>query len=41
MRAWITERVGAERAAAYFQGMPPDALYPGLARYWATAHRGD
>ena len=32
---WITERVGPERAAAYFQGMPPDALYPGLARYWA------
>lgn len=36
VRAWITDRVGAERAAAYFQGMPPDALYPGLARYWAT-----
>ena len=35
VRAWIGERVGAERAAAYFQGMPPDALYPGLARYWA------
>ena len=35
VRAWISERVGAERAAAYFQGMPPDALYPGLARYWA------
>ncbi len=36
VRDWITERVGPERAAAYFQGMPPDALYPGLARYWAT-----
>ena len=36
VRAWITERVGPERAASYFQGMPPDALYPGLARYWAT-----
>lgn len=35
VRAWITERVGPERAAAYFQGMPPDALYPGLARYWS------
>ena len=39
VRDWISERVGPERAAAYFQGMPPDALYPGLARYWAT--RGD
>ncbi len=36
VRDWISERVGAERAAAYFQGMPPDALYPGLARYWET-----
>lgn len=36
VRAWITERVGRERAESYFQGMPPDALYPGLARYWAT-----
>jgi len=35
VRDWISERVGPERAAAYFQGMPPDALYPGLARYWA------
>ena len=35
VRAWIGERVGAERAAAYFQGMPPETLYPGLARYWA------
>ena len=25
---------------AYFQGMPPDALYPGLARYWATPRPG-
>ena len=39
VRAWISERVGAERAAAYFQGMPPATLYPGLARYWAR--RGD
>jgi glyoxylase-like metal-dependent hydrolase (beta-lactamase superfamily II) len=35
VRAWITARVGPQRAAAYFQGMPPDALYPGLARYWS------
>jgi glyoxylase-like metal-dependent hydrolase (beta-lactamase superfamily II) len=36
VRSWITERVGADAAATYFQGMPPDALYPGLARYWST-----
>jgi glyoxylase-like metal-dependent hydrolase (beta-lactamase superfamily II) len=40
VRAWITERVGVEAAAAYFQGMPPDALYPGLARYWAKRAAG-
>jgi glyoxylase-like metal-dependent hydrolase (beta-lactamase superfamily II) len=36
VRDWIEGRVGAEHAAAYFQGMPPDALYPGLERYWRT-----
>lgn len=36
VRDWIGGRVGPERAAAYFQGMPPETLYPGLARYWQT-----
>ncbi len=40
VRAWISERVGVEAAAAYFQGMPPDALYPGLARYWDKRNAG-
>ena len=39
VREWIGGRVEPERAAAYFQGMPPETLYPGLARYWQT-HAG-
>jgi glyoxylase-like metal-dependent hydrolase (beta-lactamase superfamily II) len=35
VRTWITERVGPVVAGAYFQGMPPDTLHSGLARYWA------
>lgn len=35
-REWITERVGAPTAGAYFQCVPPETLHPGLARYWAT-----
>lgn len=34
VREWIGGCVGPERAQAYFQGMPAEALYPGLARYW-------
>lgn len=40
VRAWIGGRVGPEHAAAYFQGMPPEALHPGLARYRSTRAGG-
>jgi len=32
VRAYLTERTDEQTAAAYEQGMPPDHLYPGLAR---------
>ncbi len=35
MREHIAQSAGAAAAPAYFQGMPPEQLYPGLARYWS------